>query len=964
MKSVYKCAVWSTDLFERIITDVRSHEKATVKSLDSNLLEISGYNQQNPLVRRLYKYSYTKDLADYRNKMRPEKICKHFEEMPVHLLPNCGSYKGIQNKLNWLSVIFDLPTRFWNQGSVIMSWQNGDANRFIVYYMNTLGWLREEGSNNQYWRLGMKLLKNNVFQVMAVDFVCRNWHQTKSPEEMRKLIQEVKKLVSERTVRIDFKRVYIPKDPRDPNGKQRPLGVPTEAWRVYLHMLNVLVVWFLTGKIENQHAYQPKKGVLTGWLQVWKLSHSRKHIFEFDLKGFFDNVKLNYNRIALMAKGVPEGIASYFEVLNQSIITLTKEDVLDETANRKIVFNSDGSLSQNLSERDHKVLRDWGVRLEPVDDLEDYDYLLGNKKHSIVIGDGYHLTECDHCGQAIFCKENYLTVKDLRRSSLLDYSSYTDAELEVAVARWVYKSKSSFPGVIETLHRLLAKEGYSPVKSTGIAQGASTSCGLSLLNLKELNERFKDNISMYADDGLIFPEDASENPNLTVKEAGIEQNLEKSSWVKRNGIWEKSLKYLGLEYVPAGVKDRSGKVHSEPILKGATRMGSVKEFTREHQLYCYLTMVYTALIDYVKEIQTLWKENQHWVDTPEVVLKDFLTVFPEYQEIWEKALSSKAKVTEYKDFVSTYLSKLKVSDWIEQNILGFENLSADDRISLLFKTRAGPSILARIYNNSWDLSNPGDSRLLPSIKSWCVQRYPQYLFDLHWIEWREIIRKKILLAEARMKEIESSINKVDLVSMSLVSGETYTGEIRRMKETTELVIEIQNLRNLELMTGIVARIDIKSIVKSCTFKYRNPEQDILNTILKEQAFSQGQIKFIWNYWKQLFALVKLTPQNASSLACEDLLNTLNVEGGELKSWSQPTMIKRSRLGRVSVYNRKVEKENFTKLVPQKKKLIERKLKQEIKKMFLEYNWKPLVQGKDPSGYTEKFMKAFVATMNS
>ena len=53
--------------------------------------------------------------------------------------------------------------------------------------------------------------------------------------------------------------------------------------------------------------------------------------------------------------------------------------------------------------------------------------------------------------------------------------------------------------------------------------------------LHELHRRYPE-LEMYADDGLHFPKKSSEVPNLEVPEAGVSQAVEKSGWVKQDGV--------------------------------------------------------------------------------------------------------------------------------------------------------------------------------------------------------------------------------------------------------------------------------------------------------------------------------------------------------------------------------------------------------------------------------------------
>lgn len=71
------------------------------------------------------------------------------------------------------------------------------------------------------------------------------------------------------------------------------------------------------------------------------------------------------------------------------------------------------------------------------------------------------------------------------------------------------------------------ERGYSEYATIGVPQGAATSCGLATLNLKELFIEYKDDLTMYADDGVLSRED-TETPSFTIEKAGVHQEPEKS----------------------------------------------------------------------------------------------------------------------------------------------------------------------------------------------------------------------------------------------------------------------------------------------------------------------------------------------------------------------------------------------------------------------------------------------------
>jgi retron-type reverse transcriptase len=76
------------------------------------------------------------------------------------------------------------------------------------------------------------------YQVACLNYVLDGWWKDRRFSEVEKVLDRVQELVSSRETSIVFRRVYIPKG----SDSWRPLGVPTLAFRVYLHMLNNFVV--------------------------------------------------------------------------------------------------------------------------------------------------------------------------------------------------------------------------------------------------------------------------------------------------------------------------------------------------------------------------------------------------------------------------------------------------------------------------------------------------------------------------------------------------------------------------------------------------------------------------------------------------------------------------------------------------------------------------------------------------
>lgn len=74
---------------------------------------------------------------------------------------------------------------------------------------------------------------------------------------------------------------------------------------------------------------------------------SHPYIYEFDLKGFFDNVDLSILYEHMQKSGYTEEFSNFIKRLNKSITVLENEDKIEEVE-RKLHLNTDLSLNPNL----------------------------------------------------------------------------------------------------------------------------------------------------------------------------------------------------------------------------------------------------------------------------------------------------------------------------------------------------------------------------------------------------------------------------------------------------------------------------------------------------------------------------------------------------------------------------------------------------------------------------------------
>ena len=343
---------------------------------------------------------------------------------------------------------------------------NRSINRYLDHQLIRL---RKSRTNPaKFWAISKYLLNSPTFQVCNMTKIFPVWHRTMKYGSVWEIMTEVRNLSRELTqnkeLSINFIRKFIPK----PDGSQRPLGIPTPAWRVVLHGLNILMVIFFTPyQNPNQHGFWPGKGTDTAWKQIHTQVLNSPNIYEFDLSKFFDTINLTYLKQILESIELPKELIRMIDKLNRS-----------------------------LPQNNKPLPLTWRTEQEK---LADYNYMKTGIYNEL---------------------SNPIRLELVKRSYQQELAQHPE------YAQFEY--------------------------FRGVPQGSPLSPLLASIAL-HANLLKNNNIVQYADDGIIYDTPKPEELLNFPKASGISQNMAKSKWIKRDGVWLTSLKFLGKRYIPANL---------------------------------------------------------------------------------------------------------------------------------------------------------------------------------------------------------------------------------------------------------------------------------------------------------------------------------------------------------------------------------------------------------------------------
>jgi hypothetical protein len=217
-------------------------------------------------------------------------MTKHYinkSRLKLRLLPSVTKFLVKTKDAVPTSLLFGI-LKFKRTYHIDPSTRLDQRNKYLRRSYQRLISYARKGDSQQFERLARILITNSAtYQLAMLHSATNDWY-TKSTKEVRLLWSRITRVRS--STDLNYQRWWIDKKPGD---YARPIGAPTLEWKVnMLKYLQVLEIYYHTnGKYPQwQHAGTSGRGLVTAWSEVMLKALRAKYIYEFDLRGFFDNI--------------------------------------------------------------------------------------------------------------------------------------------------------------------------------------------------------------------------------------------------------------------------------------------------------------------------------------------------------------------------------------------------------------------------------------------------------------------------------------------------------------------------------------------------------------------------------------------------------------------------------------------------------------------------------------------------
>jgi hypothetical protein len=482
----------------------------------------------------------------------------------VELLPNIFEFSTEKYGIHEYAAIYGIEKILRRTSSTKLL--KSEPNYYLERQHKRLSRYAQNGQIAEFNRLSRIILKKSIsFRILALNRTVKDWFLLPI-RNLRRIWKELSHISSTLSSDLRFKRVWIDKKEGD---YARPLGVPTPAWRCYSFMWMDHIEQFYknSGYLQPwQHGGRSGVGVLSCYKQLIPRIRTSNTIFEFDIKGFFDNISHE-----AIIKRFKETMGSETSNWIQDILAVRPSKYVlptqleDKAYQAYLAGSRPASPNADIFEREWKVVATHGPASVSIDYLNHLRGIPTDVKFEDLTPEMVEFYKEKQKIDTLKRHNIQMRINEAGGEMLIPLSGnatdligyFEEVRQQVVGQQMLNRPRSAEIPLERELTRDKWKNLGQPGK--GVPQGLGTSPFISTFltdtHLYNLGTDLKALI-MYMDDGILFANSKAEMEKLIVrlkellKGLGLEIAPEKSSYAKEDGVWKHSLKFLGLRYLP------------------------------------------------------------------------------------------------------------------------------------------------------------------------------------------------------------------------------------------------------------------------------------------------------------------------------------------------------------------------------------------------------------------------------
>lgn len=521
-----------------------------------------------------------------------------FGPVKLNLIPNVSEFSTFILSYSEFAAIFGLKSP--NRKDTLKQYEElKKANRYIVKSLfRLMKYAAADEMAKHDYLCEILLTRSDAFLVANIHHKAgkptkgspKVWYLNRWCEVVS-LISKVRKIARDTSCKLELKRVWIDKKVGD---FARGLGVPKLHWRVYTFGINQQIETTLVAKdmlTPWQHGGRSGKGTHTAWEQIMFVLRDKAFIFEFDIKGFYDNI---------ITKNVTPFLGEKMASRVQEIVDTTKPTEF------KLPPKEADKAVQRYEEMEDLMFYD---EFDPMDQNMDSEVIFDNRNpQDLPMPEELWTPEEEEAIKKAYKEANSVNIRNEYKSLMEDKPMYNLRDSYGEIVNF----DEIMPGEREEGReewKNLSQEGR------GFPQGLSFSPILSTNALERaLPEASSKNLTMYMDDGLIYGNTKSEvlqqkaHLEKALDKLGISLAPEKSGWIRENSVFVKDSRFLGI------------KILEDGSLVSQTRAGTSRPFPQplereEYIKFCETLEINasTARITYDDILKPKGKEHVIWL---------------------------------------------------------------------------------------------------------------------------------------------------------------------------------------------------------------------------------------------------------------------------------------------------------------------------------------------------------------